>query len=280
LSLSLDPSIQCVLADWGQMEQVVLNLVANARDAMPQGGRLTISTTATSIDVASVPEYPDMMAGRYVVVSVSDTGCGIDAATRPHIFEPFFTTKSLGEGTGLGLATVYGIVNQSDGYIAVESTPARGTVFHIYLPEAVLTADDQPSRAGGAAQPRTGTETILLAEDEETVRAIMRTALEQQGYTVLDAANGADAVQVFDQHAGSVDMLVTDIVMPRMSGRELHAELSSRRGLVKVLYLSGYADELVASQIATGPHVAFLQKPFTLESLTRTVREILDSETP
>jgi two-component system cell cycle sensor histidine kinase/response regulator CckA len=278
LSLALDPEIPAVRADWGQIEQVVLNLVANARDAMPHGGTLTIGTRSATIDGASILNHPEMAAGRYVVLSVSDTGCGIDAETRPHIFEPFFTTKSPGEGTGLGLATVYGIVSQSGGYIAVESTPAQGTAFNIYMPEGAPLENDRPARVEGAAQPGSGTETILLAEDEEAVRSLVRAALEEHGYTVIDAPNGADALRLFDERAGSVDLLVTDIVMPQMSGRRLHTELSSRQATLKVLFLSGYADEAVASGIVTGPGVGFLQKPFTLDLLTRTVRKLLDAQ--
>src|SRR5262249_11138759 len=180
LSLALDAEIGSVVADCGQIEQVLLNLVANARDAMPDGGRLTIATKAASID-GEWSEHPEIMAGRYVVLTVTDTGHGIDADTRPHIFEPFFTTKSPGEGTGLGLATVYGIVNQNGGYICVDSTPAQGTLFSIYLPEAGVTADDRPAHSEETARARAGTETILVAEDEETVRSLMRAALEQQG---------------------------------------------------------------------------------------------------
>jgi len=277
LSLSLDPEIPLVEADWGQIEQVVFNLVANARDAMPEGGLLTISTKSTIVDGTSMPDRPDMVAGRYVVLSVSDTGCGIDSDTRTHIFEPFFTTKSLGRGTGLGLATVYGIVSQNGGFISVESTLAQGTMFSIYMPEALPTAESRPAHAEAIARPTGGTETILLAEDEETVRSLMRAALEQQGYTVLAAPNGADALRPFDEGPGCVDMLVTDIVMPHMGGRELHAELTSRQADLKVLFLSGYANELVASQLVTGPRVAFLQKPFTLDLLTRTIRQMLDA---
>jgi PAS domain S-box-containing protein len=276
LSLALDGEIGSVVADCGQIEQVLLNLVANARDAMPDGGRLTIATQAVSID-GEWPEHPEIVAGRYVSLSVTDTGHGIDADTRPHIFEPFFTTKSPGEGTGLGLATVYGIVNQNGGYICVDSAPAQGTLFSIYLPEAGATAGDGPAHPEETARARAGTETILVAEDEETVRSLMRAALEQQGYTVIDAANGADAMCLFDEHAGSIDMLVTDMVMPHMSGRQLHAALRLRQAHLKVLFLSGYTDEFVASQFVTGPHAAFLQKPFTLESLTRAVRELLDA---
>jgi PAS domain S-box-containing protein len=276
LSLALDAEIGSVVADSGQIEQVLLNLVANARDAMPDGGRLTIATQAVSID-GEWPEHPEIVAGRYVVLSVTDTGHGIDADTRPHIFEPFFTTKSPGEGTGLGLATVYGVVNQNGGYICVDSAPAQGTLFSIYLPEAGVAADDRPAHSEETARARAGTETILVAEDEETVRSLMRAALVQQGYTVIDAANGVDAMRLFDEHAGSIDMLITDMVMPYMSGRQLHAALRSRQAHLSVLFLSGYTDEFVASQFVTGPHAAFLQKPFTLESLTRTVRELLDA---
>jgi PAS domain S-box-containing protein len=277
LSLSLDAEIPFVRADRGQIEQVVLNLVANARDAMPGGGSVTIATSSTTVDGASMPDRPEIVAGRYVVLSVRDSGHGIDAETRTHIFEPFFTTRSRGEGAGLGLATVYGIVSQSGGYISVESAPAEGTVFRIYLPAEEPSEHDRSAHVELAAQPGRGTETILLAEDEEAVRSLVRGALERQGYTVIDAPNGADALRLFDERAGSIHLLVTDIVMPQMSGRQLHAELSARQATLKVLFISGYADAAVASQIVTGPRVAFLRKPFTLDLLTRTVRQLLDA---
>jgi CheY-like chemotaxis protein len=232
----------------------------------------------TTIDKASsMPDHPGMSAGRYVVLSVSDTGRGIDAETRTRIFEPFFTTKSPGEGTGLGLASVYGMVRQNGGHIFVASTPGHGTVFEIYLPRAEATMRDRPGNVDEAAGSIGGTETILLVEDEESVRSLLRVALEQYGYTVREAANGADALRLFDEHAGSIDLLVTDIVMPQMNGRQLHAALIARQAALKVLFLSGYADELVASRLVTGPRAAFLQKPFSLNVLARLVREMLDA---
>jgi PAS domain S-box-containing protein len=278
LALSLDPETAYVEADYGQVEQILLNLVANACEAMSHGGRLTIATRVTTIDKASSkPDHHGMSAGRYVVLSVSDTGRGIDAETRTRIFEPFFTTKSPGEGSGLGLASVYGMVRQNGGHIFVASTPGHGTVFEIYLPRAEATMRDRPANVDEAAGATGGTETILLVEDEESVRSLLRVALEQYGYTVREAANGADALRLFEEHAGSIDLLVTDIVMPQMNGRQLHAELIARQAALKVLFLSGYADELVASRLVTGPRAAFLQKPFSLSVLARLVREMLDA---
>jgi two-component system cell cycle sensor histidine kinase/response regulator CckA len=275
LALSLDPEIAYVEADYGQIEQIVLNLVANARDAMSQGGTLTIATRVTTIDNGSIPDHPEMSAGRYVVLSVRDTGSGIDAETRTRIFEPFFTTKSPGEGIGLGLASVYGMVSQNGGRILVASTPGHGTVFEIYLPRA--TAEHRPGNVDETAESIGGTETILLVEDEEAVRSLLRVAMEQHGYAVIEAANGVDALRRFEEHSGSIDLLVTDIVMPQMNGRQLHSELTTRQAALKVLFLSGYADELVASRLVTGPRAAFLQKPFSLTVLARLVREMLDS---
>jgi nitrogen-specific signal transduction histidine kinase len=277
LSLSLDPDIPAVVADWGQIEQVVLNLVANARDAMPGGGRLTIATKAATVGDGSAPAPARVAAGRYVVLSVRDTGCGIDEDTRTHIFEPFFTTKAQGQGTGLGLASVYGIISQNGGQVFCESAPAQGTIFDIYLPAAAEPADEQPARPSRPAHARGGSETILLAEDEETVRSLVVAALEQEGYTVIAAPNGAEALRLFEERQGSVDLLVTDVVMPQMSGRQLHAEMTARQAAPKVLFVSGYAHELVTAQLVTGPRVAFLQKPFTLEALSRTVRALLDA---
>jgi hypothetical protein len=257
-----------VRADRGQLEQVVMNLALNARDAMPQGGVLTIETASAELD----PEL-GIDGGPSVVVSVSDTGCGMDTATLAQAFEPFFTTK--GQGTGLGLSTVYGIVAQSDGDVRVESEPGRGSTFRIYLPrvDAHVKADNRPlpPRSGG------GPETILLVEDERIVRQLARRILSDEGYMVLDASDADDAVGLAERHAGSIDLVLTDVVMPNMSGTALAERLVSIGCDSKVIYMSGYTDDAIVRHGLVGPDLSFLQKPFTPDGLRRKVREILDA---
>lgn len=264
-----------VKADPSQMEQVVLNLVVNARDAMPGGGRLTIETSNVEIDRSYGARHAGMAAGPYVMVIVSDTGSGMDAATQARIFEPFFTTKGPGKGTGLGLATVYGVVKQSGGFIWVYSEVGRGTTFKIYLPQ-VIAEVEKPAEARKPAGPPSGNETILFVEDEDSVRELVREYLAAAGYRILEAADGEQALQIASAHSGPIHLLVTDVVMPHLSGRELAARLSPSRPDLKVLFISGYTDDSIFRSGVLDGGMAFLQKPFNLKSLAQRVREVLD----
>ena len=265
-----------VKADPGQLEQVLLNLAINARDAMPRGGRLTLETRNVELDARFVRHHSGSRPGQHVLLTVSDNGAGMPPDVRSRIFEPFFTTKEVGRGTGLGLATVYGIVKQSNGYITVESEPGQGTTFHIYLPRAeeeLLPAVESRERATVAG----GTETILLVEDQQDVRALACEFLGRQGYRVLEARSGPEALQVSGQHAGEIHVLVTDVIMPGMSGRELVDQLAPARPQMKVLYVSGYTDEAIGKHGILEPGTEFLQKPFSRESLARKLRDMLDN---
>jgi len=274
LATLTDPELSAVKADLGQIEQVLLNLAVNARDAMPQGGSLTIEVRNAELDAAYVKKHPEAPSGPCVLLAVSDTGCGMDAKVAARIWEPFFTTK--GEhGTGLGLATVYGIVKQSGGHVAVYSEVGSGTAFKIYLPreEAQPAAKTtQPNRGAMAS----GTETVLLAEDEDAVRALTRQILELCGYAILEARNGTEALQVAEAYRGKIDLLITDVVMPQTSGRELAERLSEMYPGLKVLFVSGYTDDAVVRHGILAAEVEFLQKPFSPAVLARKVREILD----
>jgi len=264
-----------VKADPGQIEQVLVNLAVNARDAMLEGGRLTIETANVELDEAYAQDHAGFRPGRYVMLAVTDTGRGMDAEVQEHMFEPFFTTKEPGKGTGLGLATVYGIVTQSGGYIWVYSEPGHGTTFKIYLPRV-----DESSPAAHAEQvarvPK-GTETILVVEDEEALREITREILTGQGYTVIEAPSGAAALKLAEQHTGPIHLLLTDVVMPGMSGRELAQNLAARQPAMKLLFMSGYTDDAIVRHGVLEEGTAFIQKPFTLASLTTRVRDVLDS---
>lgn len=273
LSTNLAPSIGCTRADAGQLEQVIMNLVVNAKDAMPNGGKICIRTASVTLDDSYRPENTFIKHGPYIMISVSDTGHGMDRETQARIFEPFFTTKEKGKGTGLGLSTVYGIIKQSGGYVFVQSEPGRGTTFTIYFPRV-----DEPSEAIGAAPVSLaaagGSETILLVEDEESVRQLIRDTLASRGYCVLEAANGQNALALAAAHSETIHLVITDVIMPGLSGHELVQQLLPARPNTKVLYLSGYAEDAIATQPAQGPK-AFLQKPFTLQNLSRKVREVL-----
>jgi two-component system cell cycle sensor histidine kinase/response regulator CckA len=279
LAVTLAPDAGSVNADPGQLEQVLLNLAVNARDAMPTGGRLSIATTRVTVTVELAERRHRLPPGDYACLAVTDTGSGMDEATQAHLFEPFFTTKEVGRGTGLGLATVYGIVKQSGGYIWVYSEVGHGTTVKVYLPRVAIAEEDAgrlPAAVAESAAPRGGCETVLLVEDAAPVRSLARRSLEASGYTVLDAADGAAALDVAARHSGGIDVLVTDVVMPGMSGRELAERLAPERPRMKVLYTSGYTDDAMVRQGVLTAGVAFLQKPFVPETLARKVREVLD----
>ena len=274
----LSPGLASVKADPGQIEQVLMNLVLNARDAMPNGGRLTIETADVVLDTDYARTHVAVNPGRYVMLAVSDNGCGMDAETQARIFEPFFTTKDLGKGTGLGLSTVYGIVKQSGGNIGVYSEPGRGTTFRIYLPRIRKAPETVEPEEAREPLPR-GSETILLVEDEAGVRTLAKTILQIQGYTVLDAAQGKDAFLLSGQHEGLIHLMVTDMVMPEMNGREVADRLKPLRPNMKVLFMSGFTDKAMVHNGELDPGIAFLQKPFTPQTLARKVREVLDAPT-
>ena len=264
-----------VYADPGQIEQVVMNLVLNARDAMAEGGTLTIETAIVELGAQDPQRPQEMRPGEYVALAVSDTGEGMDAETQRRIFEPFFTTKGVDRGTGLGLSTVYGIIAQSGGHIQVESEPGRGTRFEIYLPR--IEAAEWTDEEGEIEGELRGSETVLLVEDEEMVRNLVRLVLRQNGYRVMEAGNGAEALRLSEEHAGAIDFMVADVVMPQMSGPELARRLAPQRPQMKVLYISGYTDEEVFQREGVNEAVELLQKPFAPERLVRKVRELLDS---
>jgi PAS domain S-box-containing protein len=275
LRTALAADLGAVRADPGQLEQVIVNLAVNARDAMPEGGKLTIETANVALAEAYMAALAVVVPGFYVLLAVSDTGTGMDAATQARVFEPFFTTKPKGQGTGLGLATVYGIVKQSGGYIWVYSEPGRGTTFKVYLPRVDAPVESRPDPVIAASLR--GSETILLVEDQDEVRNLVRRMLEARGYHVLVGASGDDALRVAARHGGSIDLLVTDVVMPGMSGRQAALLLVPAHPKMRVLYLSGYTDEAIVRHGMLEPGIAFLQKPFTTDTLARKVREVLDS---
>ncbi len=280
LELRLDPDAGRVSADPGQIEQVVMNLTVNARDAMPQGGRVVLETAAVVLDQAFVTAHPGSTAGAHVCLSIHDTGCGMGPEVLSHLFEPFFTTKEPGRGTGLGLSTVYGIVKQHRGYIGVTSEPGHGSTFGVYLPRveakpaAERAAPREPLRPGGR-------ETVLFVEDEVALRDLMHRVLTKGGYTVLVAGDGLEALALVEDHTHPIDLVVTDVIMPRMSGPELATRLRARDPGIRLLYVSGYtADQLRSAQTDLGADATLLPKPFTSDGLLRKVREVLDRPRP
>jgi PAS domain S-box-containing protein len=275
---ALAPDLMSVRVDPSSIEQVLVNLAVNARDAMPQGGRLTIETANVDLDAAYAKMHVPLEPARYVMIAVGDTGHGMDEATRTRIFEPFFTTKEQGKGIGLGLATVYGIVKQNGGYIWVYSEVGHGSVFKVYLPPA----DSAPAAHGvtrddAAGRKKLGWETVLLVEDEDAVRVLAREVLRRNGYVVLEARHGIDALRIAERHPDDIHLIITDLVMPHMAGSELAKRLSAARPGMKVLYMSGYTDHEVMDRDLT-PGAAFMQKPFTPEVLANKVRHVLDMQ--
>jgi PAS domain S-box-containing protein len=276
LKVDLDPALARVRADVVQIEQVLLNLAVNARDAMSQGGTLTIRTMNATLSPGNPQRLPVTTTGTYVALVVADTGAGMDAETQARIFEPFFTTKAKGRGTGLGLATVYGIVKQSGGFIAVDSAVGRGTTFTVYLPQVEAPMKTE-STTEKSAKVQHGAETILVVDDETGIRELAAEYLQRCGYTVLAAGDGAEAEEIAKRHSGPIHLLLTDTVMPKMGGHELVRAMTALRPQVKVIYMSGYLEFNASSHIQSGDGANYLQKPFELSALATKVRSALES---
>ena len=269
-----DPKLSPVKADPGQIEQVILNLVVNSRDAMPNGGKITVRTTDVFVDEAKASKHPPMTTGHYVLLSVADTGEGMTPETKAHIFEPFFTTKEVGKGTGLGLATVYGVVKQSGGFVWVESAVGKGTTFEIYLPQVTESISRSDSEIRPAAIPR-GTETILVVEDENEVRELTCEFLKVSGYSVLEAHNGLEALELLARHSGTIHLVLSDVIMPKMGGAELVARLKALRPGAKILLMSGYSEYSSIPKDPVFSQALVLQKPFSRPTLVAKIREAL-----
>ena len=274
LTVSVEGSLGDVRADPGQIEQVLLNLAVNARDAMPNGGSLNIMASNVELDDSDKKRHEPIVPGKYVRLTVEDTGCGMDHQTQLRIFDPFFTTKELGKGTGLGLATVYGIVKQTGGYIWVYSEVNQGTSFKIYLPRIERTAPTKEQKI--ADLPVRGSETILFAEDSESLREMAVEYLQSVGYTVLSAASGNEALQRAQDFSGTIDLLLTDVIMPELNGPELAKQIALLRPAIKVMFTSGYASDTLGGRGSLDPAVAFIQKPYRPKALARRIREVLD----
>jgi signal transduction histidine kinase/CheY-like chemotaxis protein len=270
----LMPGLWNVEVDPGQVEQVIMNLVVNSRDAMPQGGKVTIETSNEELDDRYVRRHAVVKPGEYVRLSISDTGLGMDEVTKSRLFEPFYTTKEKGKGTGLGLSTVYGIVKQSGGYIWVYSETGKGATFKVYFPR-FCGATSETRREGASGSAFYGKETVLVVEDEEVVRALVRSILEGNGYTVLTASNGVEAQKIGRSHKTPIHLIVTDVVMPKMGGREAAELLAPHLPGVKVLYMSGYTNEAIVHHGVLESGISFLEKPFTPDALLRKVRQLL-----
>lgn len=277
LLVGLAPGIHDIRVDPSQLEQILLNLSVNARDAMPKGGVLTIETANVTIDEEYAGRHVSVPPGNYVMLAVSDTGCGMDAETQERIFEPFFTTKGVGKGTGLGLSTVYGIVKQSGGNIWVYSEQGRGTTFKVYFPAIEVDPAETIEEVRQTETPP-GNETVLLVEDEEMVRSMTREILEERGYVVLEAKHGKDALRVSEQYVGPIHLMLSDVVMPQMSGRELAEQLSPIRSEMKVLYMSGYTDDAIIHHGVLDHGVEFIEKPFSADALARKVHDVLHTQ--
>ena len=271
----LGADLDSVKADPGQIEQIIVNLAVNARDAMPQGGRLIIETTNIELDDEFSRKHVGIKPGPYVMLAVNDNGVGMDVDTQLHLFEPFFTTKEIGKGTGLGLSTVYGIVKQSGGSILVYSEPGEGTMFKIYLPRVAEKPEALEATSKGRTEKLSGTETVLVVEDEGPVRRLVQTILERNGYSVLEANNGEEALRLMARHEGPIHLLLTDVVLPKMSGPQLAQSMTTLHPGIRVLYMSGYADKASVQQGLLNSSTAFLQKPFTPDALAGKVREVL-----
>jgi len=275
LELKLASTVPSIVADAGQLEQVLMNLCVNARDAMPRGGTLTIGTGETTIDDEHAARREGMTPGPYVTLSITDTGVGMNRATQAKIFEPFFTTKEQGRGTGLGLSTVYGIVKQSGGSVWCYSEIGLGTTFRIYLPVTFDVVEEQVSSPSRSVEA--GKETILVVEDETSIRFVAKRVLERSGYTVLEADSGAAALAVLAAHQGALDLVLTDLVMPGMTGIELAEELQRSRPTLKVLFTSGYSAEVVSDRFRPDGDWNFIPKPYGVRDLVQEVRRVLDS---
>jgi len=274
LLVVLKPVLGPVKADSGQMEQIIMNLVVNARDAMPTGGKITIETSNVEIDGEYAARHPGTKPGAHVMLSVTDTGCGMDAKTKARIFEPFFTTKEFGKGTGLGLSTVYGIVKQSGGSVWVYTEPGIGSTFKIYLP-CVDSVFEVASPNDQVEHVKAGSQTILIVEDEAALLEVTCQSLKEVGYAILAAQGPAEAIRMSENHPGTIHLMVTDVIMPEMSGAQLAGHLSSLRPEMKVLYVSGYTDDTIVRHGVLETGLSFLQKPFSPKTLAQKVGELL-----
>ena len=275
IHMALAPSLPLIQGDVGQLEQVIMNLAVNAQDAMPEGGELSIETALDELEESDTEDEEGVTAGPHVMLAIKDTGCGMDTQTRERLFEPFFTTKSKDKGTGLGLATVYGIVKQHRGTLRVDSQPGMGSTFQVYLP--VSEADGVKKQDGKRPDlDLRGSETILLVEDNREVRNLALAILKREGYTVLVAEDGNEALEILEHHDGPVNLLLTDVIMPEMDGKELFEQVSAICPDVKALYMSGYTDDVIAPHGVLEAGVQFIQKPFSVKFLAQKVREVLD----